>query len=140
MEKIKRFIFSILGFVCLGFAYIGLITPGIPYSPFIVAAAYFFAKSSKRMHNWIYNHPVFGPFLINWETKKIFPKKMKYFMLAMMSTSLTIIWFTVTNVLIFIYTALIMLIVAIWAWRFPGSLEEYENLQSQGKHIHWYGF
>jgi uncharacterized membrane protein YbaN (DUF454 family) len=78
MNSIKKIIFLILGFISLGFAYIGLITPGIPYSPFIVASAYFFAKSNKRMHNWIYNHRIFGPFLINWETKKIFPKKMKY--------------------------------------------------------------
>jgi uncharacterized membrane protein YbaN (DUF454 family) len=140
MNSIKKIIFLILGFISLGFAYIGLITPGIPYSPFIVASAYFFAKSSKRMHNWIYNHRIFGPFLINWETKKIFPKKMKYFMLIMMSTSLTIIFFTVPNILVFIYTALIMLIVAIWAWRFPGSLEEYERMKEQGIKIKWYGF
>jgi uncharacterized membrane protein YbaN (DUF454 family) len=140
MNSIKKIIFLILGFISLGFAYIGLITPGIPYSPFIVASAYFFAKSSKRMHNWIYNHRIFGPFLINWETKKIFPKKMKYFMLIMMSTSLTIIFFTVPNILVFIYTALIMLIVAIWAWRFPGSLEEYEHMKEKGIKIKWYGF
>jgi hypothetical protein len=33
-----------------------------------------------------------------------------------------------------------MLIVAIWAWRFPGSLEEYERMKEQGIKIKWYGF
>lgn len=140
MEKLKRLIFLILGFICLGCAYIGVITPGIPYSPFIVASAYFFAKSSKTMHNWIYNHKIFGPFLINWETKKIFPQKMKYFMLLMMLTSLILILITLGNILLFFIVLTIMIIVAVWAWSFPGSISEYEKMKAQGKKIKWHGF
>jgi uncharacterized membrane protein YbaN (DUF454 family) len=133
----KKLFWNILGFISLGLAYIGLITPGIPYSPFIVFSAYCFSKGSERMHRWIYNHKIFGPFLTNWNTKRVFPQKMKYFMLFMMSTSLAIMWLTAIPVRGIIYTALFMLCVAVWAWRFPSSVEEYDRRIAAGKRIGW---
>ena len=132
MEKIKRAFFFILGFISLGMAYVGVVTPGIPYSPFIVFSAYCFSKSSKRMENWIYNHKIFGPFLLNWETKKVFPTKMKYFMLFMMTTSLLIIWFTTGKIILLLSVAAVMALVATWACRFPGSVDEYERRRAAG--------
>jgi len=133
----KKLFWNILGFLSLGMAYVGVITPGIPYSIFVVFAAYCFSKGSERMHRWIYNHKIFGPFLTNWNTKRVFPQKMKYFMLFMMSTSLVIMWLTSVPVRGIIYTALFMLCVAVWAWRFPSSVEEYDRRIAAGKRIGW---
>jgi uncharacterized membrane protein YbaN (DUF454 family) len=133
----KKFLWKILGFLSLGMAYIGLITPGIPYSCFVVFAAYCFAKGSPKMHAWLYNHKIFGPFLTNWGEKRVFPQKMKYFMVFMMSTSLGIMYFTNVPSRGIIYTALFMLCVAIWAWRFPSSVEEHDRRKEQGKKIGW---
>jgi uncharacterized membrane protein YbaN (DUF454 family) len=118
-------------------AYVGLITPGIPYSCFIVFAAYCFAKGSPKMHAWLYNHKIFGPFLTNWNTKRVFPNRMKYFMLAMMGTSLLIMSFTVP-VKGVVYTGIFMLVVAVWAWRFPGSIEEHDKRIETGRKIGWF--
>jgi uncharacterized protein len=133
----KKLFWNILGFLSLGMAYVGLITPGIPYSIFVVFAAYCFSKGSERMHRWIYNHRLFGPFLTNWNTKRVFPQKMKYFMLFMMTTSLAIMWLTAVPIRGIIYTALFMLCVAVWAWRFPSSVEEYDHRIAAGKRIGW---
>ena len=133
----KKLFWNALGFLSLGMAYVGVITPGIPYSIFVVFAAYCFSKGSERMHRWIYNHKIFGPFLTNWNTKRVFPQKMKYFMLFMMSTSLVIMWLTSVPVRGIIYTALFMLCVAVWAWRFPSSVEEYDRRIAAGKRIGW---
>ena len=134
----KKFLWNILGFLSLGMAYIGVITPGIPYSCFVVFAAYCFAKGNKRMHDWLYNHKLFGPFLTNWGTKRVFPHKMKYFMLVTMSVSLLIMWFTGVKPIGIISTAIFMACVAIWAWRFPGSIEEYDRRIVDGKKIGWF--
>ena len=133
----KKLFWNILGFLSLGMAYVGVITPGIPYSIFVVFAAYCFSKGSERMHRWIYDHKIFGPFLTNWNTKRVFPQKMKYFMLFMMSTSLVIMWLTSVPVRGIIYTALFMLCVAVWAWRFPSSVEEYDRRIAAAKRIGW---
>ena len=133
----KKFLWKVLGFLSLGMAYVGLITPGIPYSCFVVFAAYCFAKGSPVMHAWLYNHKIFGPFLTNWNTKRVFPTKMKFFMLAMMSTSLIIMSFTVP-VKGVVYTAMFMCCVAVWAWRFPGSVDEHDKRIAEGRKIGWF--
>lgn len=138
IPTIKKFLWKCLGFCSLGMAYIGVVTPGIPYSPFVVFAAYCFAKGSPKMHAWLYNHKLFGPFLTNWSEKRVFPQKMKYFMLAMMSTSLIIMWFTGVKPIGILSTAVFMALVAVWAWRFPGSVDEYDTRIAAGKKIGWF--
>jgi uncharacterized membrane protein YbaN (DUF454 family) len=134
----KKIFWNILGFLSLGMAYIGVVTPGIPYSPFVVFAAYCFSKGSERMHRWLYNHKLFGPFLTNWNTKRVFPQKMKYFMLAMMSTSLVIMFFTGVKPIGIISTACFMALVAIWAWRYPSSVAEHDRRIEEGRKIGWF--
>jgi uncharacterized membrane protein YbaN (DUF454 family) len=137
IHPVKKFLWKVLGFLSLGMAYVGLVTPGIPYSCFVVFAAYCFAKGSPMMHAWLYNHKIFGPFLTNWNTKRVFPTKMKFFMLAMMTTSLIIMSFTVP-VKGVVYTGIFMCCVAVWAWRFPGSVEEHDKRIAEGKKIGWF--
>jgi uncharacterized membrane protein YbaN (DUF454 family) len=133
----KSFLWKCLGFLSLGMAYLGVITPGLPYSIFVVFAAYCFGKSSPKMHAWIYNHKLFGPFLTNWTTKRVFPTKMKYLMIAVMSSSLITMWLTTHNIRAILFTGLFMMAVAIWAWRFPGSVAEHQRRKTNGEKIGW---
>jgi hypothetical protein len=119
-------------------AYIGVITPGIPYSPFVVAAAFCFARSSERAHRWIMNHKTFGPFINNWNTKRVFPLKLKFFMLASMSVSLLLMIGGGVPLRGIIYTGIFMLCVAIWAWRYPSTPEEHDLRLEQGRKIGWF--
>ena len=107
MNTIKKYIWMALGFLSLGMAYVGLILPGIPFSIFLVFAAYCFAKSSKRMHDWLYNHKYFGPFLTNWVQKRVFPTKGKYAMVIVMSSSLAFLWFSTGNIKAVLWSALV---------------------------------
>jgi uncharacterized membrane protein YbaN (DUF454 family) len=136
MITIKKVIFFIMGWFCLIMAYIGVVTPGIPFSIFLVGAAYCFARSSKKMEAWIYNHKHFGPFLTNWENKRVFPQKAKYAMIAVMSSSLIIMFFFVPIKGV-VYSGIMMLLVAIWAWRYPNSVEEWQRRQDNGERIGW---
>lgn len=125
------------GIILLVIAYIGIFVPGIPWSTPTVGAAYCFAKSSDRMHRWLYKHRLFGPFLTNWQQKKIFPTHLKYFMLLTMSTSLAMLWISTHNMSAVIGTGIFMLLVAIWAWRYPGSDAEWKRRVNEGKRIAW---
>ena len=137
MNKFKKILWTSLGLLSLGMAYIGVITPGIPYSPFVVFAAYCFSKGSERMHRWIYNHKIFGPFLTNWGEKRVFPTKMKFFMLGMMSLSLILMFTGGVPARGIVYTAMFMACVAAWAWRFPGSVEEHQRKIDNGEKVGW---
>ena len=133
----KKVFWYIAGMLSLGVAYIGLVTPGIPFSMFLVMAAFCFSKSSERMHNWIYNHKIFGPFLTNWKDKRIFPKKMKYVMVLMMASTLVLTFVFTGNLTAILYSGIFMALVAIWAWKYPSSIEEYNYRKENGKKIAW---
>lgn len=133
----KKAIFFVLGWICLIMAYIGLVTPGIPFSIFLVGAAYCFARSSKRMENWLYGHKYFGPFLFNWESKRVFPQRAKYAMLLVMSSSLIIMSFFVP-IRGVLFSAAFMALVAVWAWRYPSTVEEWQRRKDNNEKIGWF--
>ena len=58
-------------------------------------------------------------------------------MLAMMTSSLIIMWFTGVKPVGILSTAVFMAVVAVWAWRFPGSLEEWQRRKDNNKRIGW---
>ena len=138
LTNIKKFIYFTLGCLCIVMAWIGVVTPGIPYSPFVVAAAFCFARSSERAHRWIMNHKIFGPFLTNWSTKRVFPQRMKYLMIAMMTLSLVLMTVSGVKLIGIISTGIFMAIVATWAWRYPSSVEEHDLRLEQGSKIGWF--
>ena len=133
-----KWCWKVLGLLSLGMAYIGVITPGIPFSIFVVFSAYCFSKGSPAMHSWLYNHKLFGPFLTNWTDRRVFPKRFKFVMIWMMMLSLGIMWASEVKPIGIISTAVLMLLVAIWAWRYPGSNEEYYTRKKLGKRIGWF--
>ena len=66
----KRHFFNTLGFICIGLAVIGIILPVMPTTIFVILAAYFFAKGSKRFHDWLLQNKVFGTYLSNYRDGK----------------------------------------------------------------------
>lgn len=56
-----------LGALALGLGAIGVVLPILPTTPFILLAAFSFAKSSERWHRWLINHDLFGPLIKDWQ-------------------------------------------------------------------------
>lgn len=137
MSKIKKAFWFSLGIILLGVAYLGVLIPGLPWSTPILGATFCFAKSSERFHNWIMNHPKFGPFIKNWSTYRVYPTKARYLMIAVMFTSLSILWLTTGNLVAVNWTAALMALIVIWSLRYPGSREEAEKRIAEGKKIGW---
>ena len=63
-------LYKLLGFVCVGVAVIGFILPGLPGTPFLLLAAWCFARSSKKWHQWLLQSQLLGPIIRNWEENK----------------------------------------------------------------------
>lgn len=50
--KIQKVFFVALGCVSLGIGAVGAVLPLLPTFPFLLLAAFCFAKSSEKLHNW----------------------------------------------------------------------------------------
>ncbi|MCB1699791.1 MAG: YbaN family protein [Halioglobus sp.] len=57
-----------LFFLALGIA--GVALPILPSTPFILLAAWFFARSSERWHRRLLDSELFGPMIRNWERER----------------------------------------------------------------------
>lgn len=59
----KRYLFTTLGMITLGLGLLGIVTPGLPTTPFILATAALFAKSSPRLYQKLLKNKLTGSYL-----------------------------------------------------------------------------
>ena len=138
MNKIKKALWFTAGLIFLGIAYIGVIVPGIPWSTPSLIATYCFARSSKKFHDYMINHKLFGPFIANWNDGRVFPTKGKWFMFLSMDASLVIMWFATNNWKAVAGMSIFFALCIIWASRFPGSREEADRRKAAGEKLGWF--
>jgi uncharacterized membrane protein YbaN (DUF454 family) len=83
----KRKVFAALGLVHLAIGVVGVVVPGIPGTIFLLAASYFFVRSSPRLERWLREHPRLGPYLRLAERGSM-PRRAKIGALAAMWTGI----------------------------------------------------
>lgn len=74
-----------LGWLAIALGVVGIFLPLLPTTPFMLLAAWLFAKGSPRLHDWICNHPRFGTSIRDWNQHGVINRRAKYLaMLAFM--------------------------------------------------------
>lgn len=53
--KVKKALYVVLGCIGVGLGAVGAVVPLLPAFPFLLLAAFCFAKSSERLHAWFVN-------------------------------------------------------------------------------------
>lgn len=68
--KLKNLVFLILGCICMVLGCIGIALPILPTVPFFLATVFFFANSSKRLHDWFVGTKMYKKHLESFVKKK----------------------------------------------------------------------
>ena len=69
--------YRLLGFFSLGVGIVGIFVPLLPTTVFVLIAAWAFARSSERWHNWLLDHPRFGHVVRAWRDHHAMPQRAK---------------------------------------------------------------
>lgn len=67
VDKGIRLLWLLAGLLAVVVGAIGVVVPLLPTTPFLLIAAFAFARSSVRLTQWLHEHPKFGPLIDNWQ-------------------------------------------------------------------------
>jgi uncharacterized membrane protein YbaN (DUF454 family) len=62
----RRAVYPALGLIALLIGAVGIVMPGLPTTPFVLLASFFFVRSSTRLHERLITSRVFGGLLRDW--------------------------------------------------------------------------
>ena len=79
MNRIKRIIFIILGFISLLLGIIGTLLPILPTVPFLLLTSYCFARGSNKFEVWFKSSKIYKKYLENFILNKSMTLKQKIY-------------------------------------------------------------
>lgn len=122
-QTIKKYIFILFGCLSILLGILGIFLPLLPTTPFLLLAAYFFTRSSKRLHSWLIHHKTFGQYIYQYETHRAMDRKTKLVAMGSMWVSLCISMILVSN----FYIRLLLIVIGIGVSLYIRSLRTMER-------------
>ena len=107
--KIKRIIYSILGFISFGLGCVGIALPILPTVPFFLLTSFFFSRSSEKFDKWFKSTKVYKKYMENFVKNRVMTLQGKVILLSLVTSMLFIAMWTVNN--IYASIAIIFLII-----------------------------
>lgn len=83
---LRRALYIAGGLLCVGMAYVGVVMPGLPTTPWVLLASYCFGRSSPRLQRWLRRTPAFGRLLRDWDEHRGIRKPVKIFAVLLIVT------------------------------------------------------
>ncbi|MFM2597749.1 YbaN family protein [Vibrio fortis] len=117
--SIKVLSLNLAGGLCIILAFLGIVLPLLPTTPFLLLASACFMRSSPRLHRWMHQHPTLGPLLTNWYEHGAVTKRVKSrgVLFILLSFSLSIYFAPIVWVKVFLIVVLVILLT--WFIRLP---------------------
>lgn len=66
LSHAARLAWLVIGLLALVLGVLGIFLPLLPTTPLVLLAAFAFARSSERLHQWLLEHDIFGSLIADW--------------------------------------------------------------------------
>lgn len=73
----RRHLWNGSGWASLGLGVVGIVVPLLPTVPFVILAAYCFARGNPKAERWLVEHPTYGPHIQAWRGRGAISRKGK---------------------------------------------------------------
>jgi len=80
------------GLAAVAIGAVGVVLPLLPTTPFLLIAAFAFARSSARLNRWLLGHRSFGPLIDNWHRYGSIDRKVKRTAIIVIFVTPVITW------------------------------------------------
>lgn len=90
--------YIVLGFICIALGLIGIPTPGLPTTPFLLLAMFFFGKGSPRLQQWFMTTRLYQKYLKNYSEKQGMTMKQKLIILLISAPFSIFAFFVLPNI------------------------------------------
>jgi uncharacterized membrane protein YbaN (DUF454 family) len=131
-DKVKHILFITLGTIFVAIGVIGIFVPILPTTPFLLLAAFFYVRGSRKFYNWLLNNRVFGSYIKNYIEGRGMPLRVKIFTISLLWTTIGIsIWLTYPNLIVMI----ILLVVAVGVTTHIVLLKARKKKQEAGSNL-----
>ena len=119
--KTLRIIWVLSGLSALFLGLVGIILPLLPTVPFLLLAAFCFARSSKHLHHWLIYHPKLGPPIQEWNEKGSIRRSAKIWASVSILVAFTISIIFEVKINVLLIQAVVLTCVMIFIWSRPES-------------------
>ncbi len=92
MKIRTRLLWLLVGLAAFAIGAVGVVLPLLPTTPFLLVAAFAFARSSERMNRWLREHRTFGPLLDNWHRDGSIDLKVKRIAMIVIVLTPVVTW------------------------------------------------
>lgn len=82
-----------LAWLCVGLGIVGILTPVMPGTVFLILAAWLFTRSSPRFERWLLTHPRLGPSVVAWRASGAVPRWAQFTAAGSMAGSFVLLVF-----------------------------------------------
>lgn len=106
------------GALALATGVVGLFLPLLPTTPFVLLAAFCFARGSPRWEAWLLAHPRYGAMVQRWRERRVIPLRAKQLAWVMMALSSVVSWWVLVPPWRWL-PGLCCLAVGLWMARLP---------------------
>lgn len=115
----QRTILIIIGWLAVALGTLGVVLPLLPTTPFILLAAWCFARSSPRFHQWLLYRSWFGGYLRHWQRYRAMPTGAKPRAIALIILTFSISLWLVNMLWVRLLLLTILGGLLFFLWRIP---------------------